>query len=132
MDAVFFVDANKPIDRVRADLEAACARNGFGVLGVHDIGAKLAEKGFAIERDCLIYEVCSPPQAKKVLDEDPRISTVLPCRISVWREGDKTRLATLRPTLMLAMFGADKLKPVAQEVERTMIAIMEEAARRDA
>lgn len=129
MDPVFTVDARKPLERVRADLEAACARHRFGVMGVHDVRAKLAEKGFPLERDCVIYEVCSPPQAKKVLDEDPRISTALPCRISLYREGEVVRLATIRPRLMLEMFGAAKLAPVAAEVEREIVAIMEEAAR---
>jgi uncharacterized protein (DUF302 family) len=132
MDPVFSIDTRKPIERVRANLESACARHRFGVMGVHDVRAKLAEKGFPLERDCVIYEVCSPPQAKKVLDEDPRISTALPCRISVWREGEAVRLGTIRPTLMLAMFGAEKLTSVAEEVERTLTAIMEEAAREEA
>jgi hypothetical protein len=35
----------KPLARVIPDLEQAVARHKFGVLGVHDLKAKMAEKG---------------------------------------------------------------------------------------
>ena len=77
---------------------------------------------------CLIFEVCQPQQAKKVLDENMCISTALPCRISIYEESGKTILATLKPTTLLAMFNAPHLEGVAQEVEATIVKIMKEAA----
>jgi len=56
------------------------------------------------------------------------ISTALPCRISIYDEGGKTILATLKPTTLLAMFNAPQLERVAQEIEGTIIKIMKEAA----
>ena len=56
------------------------------------------------------------------------VSTALPCRISIYEEGGKTILATLKPTTLLAMFNAPQLKEVAQEVEDTIVKIMKEAA----
>ena len=56
------------------------------------------------------------------------ISTALPCRISVYTDQGGTRLATLRPAAMIGMFGKPALQPVAEEVERTVTAIMREAA----
>ena len=76
----------------------------------------------------LLFEVCQPQQAKKVLDQDMSVSTALPCRISVYEEGGKTILATLKPTTLLAMFNAPQLAEVAQEVETTIAKIMKEAA----
>jgi uncharacterized protein (DUF302 family) len=55
------------------------------------------------------------------------ISTALPCRISIYEEGGKTILATLKPTALLAMFSAPQLGPVAQEVEDTIIKIIKDA-----
>ena len=43
------------------------------------------------------------------------------------REGAKAILATLKPTALVEIFGEQQLKPVAQEVENTIIKIMEEA-----
>jgi Domain of unknown function DUF302/Domain of unknown function (DUF202) len=77
---------------------------------------------------CLIFEVCQPQQAKQVLDQNMSVSTALPCRISIYEEGGKTVLATLKPTTLLAMFNTPQLKGVAQEVEDTIVKIMKEAA----
>lgn len=110
-------------------LEAAAQRHRFGVLGVHNLRETMAKKGVAFEKECLIYEVCNPFQAKKVLEANPSISTALPCRIAVFEDGDHTKLSTIRPTEMLALFGNPELAPVAQEVEKELVAMMDEAAR---
>jgi uncharacterized protein (DUF302 family) len=52
----------------------------------------------------------------------------LPCRISIYEEGGKTILATLKPTTLLAMFNTPQLEGVAQEVEATIVKIMKEAS----
>jgi uncharacterized protein (DUF302 family) len=126
---VYRIQSKKNLSDVARDLEAAVQRHKFGVMGVHDLKAKMYEKGVEFERDCLIFEVCNPHQAKKVLEKNAEISTALPCRISVFQEGDDVVLATIRPMAMLALFGVAGLEPVAREVEETVIAIMQEAAR---
>lgn len=123
------VDSQKPLERVVKDLEEAVARHKFGVLGVHDLRAKMAEKGVPFDRECRVFEVCNPQQARKVLEANLEISTALPCRISVYQEGGKTRLATIKPTALIGLYGTPELKRVAEEVELTITAIMAEAAR---
>jgi uncharacterized protein (DUF302 family) len=54
------------------------------------------------------------------------ISTALPCRISVYTEGDKVRLATLKPTVLVSQFNIPDFQPVAKEVEEILIQKMEE------
>ena len=73
-------------------------------------------------------EVCNPQEAKKVLEANLEISTALPCRISVYEDAGATKLATMRPTAMIDLFGTAGLQAVAKEVEATLIAIMAEAA----
>jgi uncharacterized protein (DUF302 family) len=122
------VESSKPLARLVADLEQAVTRNKFGVLGVHDLKAKMAEKGVPFARECRIFEVCNPHQAKKVLEANLEISTALPCRISVYEEGGKTKLATIRPTALIELYRSPELKGVAGEVEETLTKIMTEAA----
>ncbi len=126
---LYQVESKKKVSDLARDLEAAVQRNKFGVLGVHDLKGKLNEKGVAFERDCLIFEVCNPTQAKRVLEKNMEISTALPCRISVYSEGAGAKLATLRPLALIAMYKAQGLEQVAEEVEQTLIRIMDEAAR---
>ena len=119
---------NKSVAETAAALEAAVQANHFGVMQVHNLKETMVKKGVAFERECLIFEVCQPQQAKKVLDQNMSISTALPCRISIYEENGKTMLATLKPTTLLAMFKEPQLEGVAREVEDTMLSIMKEAA----
>jgi uncharacterized protein (DUF302 family) len=122
------LSTDKSISEVAAALPVSAQANRFGVMQVHNLKETMAKKGVEFTRECLIFEVCQPQQAKEVLEQNMTISTMLPCRISVYEEGGRTILATLRPTALLEIFGEPKLKPVAQEVENTIIRIMEEAA----
>ena len=128
MSMLHVVQSRKPLDRVAKDLEAAVARHKFGVLGMHDLRAKMAEKGVSLDHECRIFEVCNPTQAKKVLDTNLEISTALPCRISVYEEGGVTKLATIKPSALIDLYATPGLKDVAREVEATLEAIMGEAA----
>jgi uncharacterized protein (DUF302 family) len=123
------VESRKPLDRVAKDLEEAVVRHKFGVLGVHDLKARMADKGVVFSRECRIFEVCNPHQAKKVLEVNLEISTALPCRISVYEDGGVTKLATIKPTALIDLYSSPGLKDVAREVETTLEAIMAEAAR---
>jgi uncharacterized protein (DUF302 family) len=122
------VESKKSLPDVARDLEQAVTRHKFGVLGVHDLKAKMAEKGVPFARECRVFEVCNPHQAKKVLETNLEISTALPCRISVYQEGEVTKLATIKPTALIELYASPGLREVAKEVESTLEAIMAEAA----
>ena len=119
---------DKTVGEAAAALQAAVQANHFGVMQVHNLKETMTKKGVEFGHECLIFEVCQPQQAKKVLDQDMSISIALPCRISIYQEGGKTILATLKPTALLAMFKVPQLDGVAQEVEDTIVKIMKEAA----
>ena len=122
------IPTDKTVSEAAAALQSAVEANHFGVMHVHNLKESMTKKGVEFARECLIFEVCQPQQAKKVLDENMSVSTALPCRISIYEEGGKTILATLKPTTLLAMFNTPQLEHVAQEVEDTMVKIMKEAA----
>jgi uncharacterized protein (DUF302 family) len=121
------LSTDKTVKETASALHIAVEANHFGVMQVHDLKETMWKKGVEFDHECLIFEVCQPQQAKKVLDENMSISTALPCRISIYEEGGKTILATLKPTTLLAMFNTPQLNDVAQEVENTILKIMTEA-----
>ena len=118
----------KTVSETANALQAAVQANHFGVMQVHNLKETMNKKGVEFVHECLIFEVCQPQQAKKVLDENMSVSTALPCRISVYEEDGQTILATLKPSTLLAMFNTPQLAEVAQEVENTIVKIMNEAA----
>ena len=122
------LSTDKTVSETAAALQAAVEANHFGVMQVHNLKETMTKNGVEFDRECLIFDVCHPQQVKKVLDENMSISTALPCRISIYEEGGKTILATLKPTILLAMFDAPQLEGVAQEVEDTIVKIMKDSA----
>ena len=122
------LSTDKTVSEAAVALQAAVQANHFGVMQVHNLKETMAKKGVEFAHECLIFEVCQPQQAKKVLEQNMSVSTALPCRISIYEQGGKTVLATLKPTTLLAMFNAPQLEGVAQEVEDTIVKIMNEAA----
>jgi len=125
---LYKIDSKKELAQIGRELESAAQKHKFGVLAVPDLRARLREKGADFQGECLIYEVCNPFQAKKVLENNLELSTVLPCCISVYRTGDGYTLATLKSTSLVELFQSEGLRAVAEEVERTIVSIMQEAA----
>ena len=125
---LFTLPTGNTVSETAVALQKAVEAHHFGVMHVHNLRETLAKKGMQFAHECLIFEVCQPQQAKMVLEQNMSVSTALPCRISIYEEGGKTILATLRPTVLLAMFNTPQLAAIAQEVEDTIITIMTEAA----
>ncbi len=125
---VYQVESSKPLSQVARDLEVISPQHKFGILGVHDLKAKLNEKGVEFDRECRVYEVCNPQQAKRVLDANLEIATALPCRIALYSTGKGTILSTIKPTALIEMYQTPGLKSVAEEVEAALIQIMDEAS----
>lgn len=125
---LFNIESKKTIDQVCQDLEKAVVAHKFGVMTIHNLKETMNKNGVAFERECRIFEVCNPQQAKKVLEREMEMSTALPCRISVYTEGDKVKLATLKPTALVSQLNIPDLQPTAKEVEEILIQIMKEAS----
>ncbi len=121
-------ESNKSVQEIEKMFPEVAARHKFGVLGTYNLRQKLNEKGVLFDRECLVFEICNPHQAGKVLEGNIAIATALPCRIAVYQEDGKTKIATIKPTALLAMFPNPELKSVAEEVERVISQIIQELA----
>ena len=128
MNTLITVTTSKSISDAAAALRVAVEANEFGVMQVHNLKETMSKKGVEFASECLIFEICQPQQAKKVLEENMSVSTALPCRVSLYREDEKTLLATIKPTSLLSMFDTPQLQHVAEEIEQTILKIMNEAA----
>lgn len=118
-----------PLETVCTRLQEVSATHKFGVQAVHNLREKMESKGVPFSRECRVIEVCNPRHAQVVLNQDIEISTALPCRISVYEEGGRTVLATMKPTALLTMFSAPDASATAKEVEDTLVRIMDETCR---
>src|ERR1039458_8615698 len=67
----------RSVSEAATALHSAVEANHFGVMQVHNLKETMVKKGVEFARECLIFEVCQPQQAKKVLDENMSVSTAL-------------------------------------------------------
>lgn len=122
----YTVETRKSFDEAVAVIEAKSKEKGFGVLHIHDVKATLASKGF--DREPLkIIEICNAKYASQVLAKDIKISLMLPCPISVYAEGGKTYISTLRPKMIADFYPQADIKDIAEDVDRIVLSIVDEA-----
>jgi uncharacterized protein (DUF302 family) len=115
-------------DQVEAKLHEAAARHKFGILHVHDLKQTLRAKGIHLDSACKVYDICNPHAASEALKKDMAVSTVLPCRISIFSDSEGCTIATVKPTDLLRVTGLAGIESAAEEVEREILAIIDEAA----
>jgi RNA polymerase-binding protein DksA len=128
----YIVPTSKNVGDAASDLQAAVQKHGFGVLHVLDLKETLTRKGHPLDSECRIFEVCNPRYAARVLKLDMRLNMALPCRVSVFDDEGVTKIGTILPTEILRGLSKDpELEEVADSVETTIRAIVDEAAAPD-
>jgi uncharacterized protein (DUF302 family) len=120
--------SNRTPEQIELRLYEAAQRHKFGVLHVHDLEKTLQSKGIELGTQCRIYDVCNPQAAVKALHTEMKASAVLPCRISVFGQGAGSMIATVYPTDLLKATGISGVDELGREIEREIIAMIEEAA----
>ena len=124
----YIVETPKSVEQAVADLQAAVQRHKFGVLHIHNLQETLKKKGVDFPNACQILEICNPQKANEVLSEDMDLNMVLPCRVSVYSDGGKTKIGMMKPSAMLkALSDSPALADVARDVEKTIIEMISEA-----
>lgn len=124
---IFQKHSSRSSEELDTRLREAAARHKFGVLHVHDLKQTLHSKGIEIERECRVYDVCNPQAASQALNSEMAVSTVLPCRISVFSDARGCTVATLNPTDLLQATGLQGVESLAKDVQREIQAIINEA-----
>lgn len=124
----YTIETSKNIDEVVSRLEKLAPEHQFRVLAVHDVQATLAEKG--LERSPLtIVEVCNSGFAHKALGISIDVAMFMPCRYTVYTEGNGTKVTLAKPSMISQMLPGIGLEELAADVEQRLKRIMEEAVR---
>ncbi|MBI3077705.1 MAG: DUF302 domain-containing protein [Deltaproteobacteria bacterium] len=122
------VDTAKDFDTAARDLEEAVKRNRYGVLHIHDLQKTLREKGVEFPNRCMVFEVCNPQRAVRVLTAHMPVNLALPCRISVFEQEGRVKIGMISPKAILSFFPhKEELLKEADEVEADTRRIIDEA-----
>ena len=89
------------LQTVKNALDLHLKEYGFGVLGSYDFKKILENKNFPIEREITVYEICNPKVAQEALIEVPEVSSLLPCRLSIYEDGEDTVISTMSISVLL-------------------------------
>ncbi len=102
-DADYSRSVKRPLPLVVALVTQATKAEGFRVAGTHDLAASLAKEG--LRRDpYVVVEICRAEVAVGVLQADPRIGALMPCRIAIFQRGEESVVSTVLPTHLLSLF----------------------------
>lgn len=119
------VASEKPYDEICSSMATVVPRFKYGVLHSYNLTQTLQSKGQNFNQKVSVFEVCNPTHANKVLSQDMSISNALPCRISIWQDAhNHTVIQSIKPSLLISMFGNDDLKDLAEQVENELYTIM--------
>ncbi|MFO7370882.1 MAG: DUF302 domain-containing protein [Bacteroidales bacterium] len=95
----------------------ALKKEGFGVISVIDMQAKLKEKLGVDYKKYTILGACNPSYAYKTLQAEEKIGVMLPCNVVVIdKENGTTEVAAIHPLASMMAVENAELEPLAKEV----------------
>jgi len=99
----------------------ALKTEGFGVISIIDMKAKLKEKLGVDFKKYTILGACNPPYAYKTLQAEEKIGVMLPCNVVVIdREDGTTEVAAINPIASMMAVQNPALEPLAKEVTQKL------------
>jgi uncharacterized protein (DUF302 family) len=124
----YTMETSKSKEEAIKSLKKELAGVKFGVLWELDMTDTLQQKGQDFDKPMTILEVCNPAAAGEVLKKDMKIGYLLPCKIAVFEERGMTHIGMPKPTELLGLTGREDIIPFAQEIEKILKGVIDQAA----
>lgn len=112
----FFATLEGPFEATVERVTQALKKEGFGILSEIDVQKAMRDKlGLDIPPH-RILGACNPQLAHQALGQEPNVSMLLPCNVTL-REvsSGRTLIGFLDPDTMVSLTGNAALRPVAEE-----------------
>jgi uncharacterized protein (DUF302 family) len=126
MELGYTQKTTKGFDEVVAKIEELTASKQFRVLHVHNVQQTLKDKGLDRE-PYKIIEICNAKFAHGALNVSPEVGLFMPCKINVYTKDGETIITAMNPKMISEFFDDPKLKDLADEVDKIMRSIVDEA-----
>ena len=115
------LDVDAALARCRDEL----AKEGFGVLSEIDLAGKLREKLGVEHEPYVILGACHPPSALRAVTAAPEVGVLLPCNVTVSREGGRTVIRAMNPEGAMGVIDKPGLEDVGREVGAALRRVVE-------
>lgn len=104
----------------------ALAQHGFGVQAEINISGALKTKlGVDLPKE-IILGVCNPGLAYRAIQEDPNVTVLLPCNITLRETASGTRIAAASAQMLVEVTKNPRLAGVAAEAEKILLQVLAE------
>lgn len=92
---IYTVNVPESYETVKKEFDAKVKEVGFTLFDTYNFTRILQDKGCTIEKEIIVFELCSPPGAQQALIHLPELSALLPCKISLYENNATTTLTTM-------------------------------------
>jgi uncharacterized protein (DUF302 family) len=102
-------------------VKAALADQGFGIITEIDVQTVMNKKLGVEMRPFWILGACNPKKAHQVIEADPQMGLLLPCKVIVYQDSEGTFIVALaRPKAIFGLMDRPDLGALADDVEASM------------
>ena len=120
---VYIEESQKSVQEVVDTIQEKISDYKFGVLHIHNVKETLKSKGVDFENECQVLDICNPNYAKQLLSTDMTIASIIPCKISVYKDEGQTYVALNSVTQLIDDINPDLLE-VAEEIQETVLKLI--------
>lgn len=122
---LYVEESDKKAKEIVENIQDVISDYKFGVLHVHNPKETLLSKGIDFTNECYVLDVCNPNIAKEMLDADMTISSIVPCKISVYEDKGQTYIAMNSITQLVDDINPDLLE-IAQEAQDILLKLIDD------
>ncbi len=123
---LYIEKSDKSVQEVVDKILEICSNYKFGVQHIHNLRETLISKGIDFKNDCQVLDVCNPNVANEFLSTDMSLSSIMPCKISIYKEDGKTMIALNSIVQLVDDINPD-LIDLAQKTQKTILELIKEA-----
>ncbi len=113
----FYKELDKTFEETAEIVLAKLKDHKFSLVSQIDLKQKFKDKLGIDYKQYTILGLCDPESAYKVVQSEENIGLVLPCNMIVYEKDDKTVVAVMKPSVMMAGFDNLELEGVASDME---------------
>ncbi|MGA1940865.1 DUF302 domain-containing protein [Arcobacter sp. YIC-310] len=122
---VYTETSNKNVQELVNEIESKISNYKFGVLHIHNVAKTLESKGVEFNEECQILDICNPNYAKLLLESDMTLSSIMPCKISVYSKNNQTYISMNSIVQLVDDINPDLIEE-AQEIQSILLELIEE------
>lgn len=122
----YIYETSKTVSQTVESVEKLLPNYGFGLQHIHNPQEKLADKGFNLENEVKIMDICNPKIAYEFFTQDMSIACAMPCKIAIYNDKGQTYVVYNSLVQIIDDLNPD-LIDIAQEAHNLMLQLIEEA-----